>query len=132
MLRLFKQLLDDEQGVVITTELIMIATIVTLAMVVGLTEVSHAVTGELIDVANSYNSMNQGRRYQNLGWNNNSSNGNNWNNSIAEVTGTPARDEDQYADHSGERCRHRLVRDYRDDGAGQDKAGASRRQRSLT
>ena len=100
MLRLFKQLLDDEQGVVITTELIMIATIVTLAMVVGLTEVSHAVTGELIDVANSYNSLNQGRRYQNLGWNNNGSNGNHWNNGngnnlIAEVTGTPARDEDQ-------------------------------------
>ena len=95
MLRLFKQLLDDEQGVVITTELIMIATIVTLAMVVGLTEVSHAVTGELIDVANSYNSMNQGRRYQNLGWNNNGSNGSNWDSSTIQVTGTPARDEDQ-------------------------------------
>ena len=84
-----------KKGMVITTELVMIATIVTLAMVVGLTEVSHAVTGELIDVANSYNAMNQGRRYQNLGWNNNSSNGSNWDNSIIQVTGTPARDEDQ-------------------------------------
>ena len=89
MLRHFKQLLDDEQGMVITSELILIATIVTLAMVVGLTEVSHAVTNELIDVANGYNRMNQGRRYQKLGWHDGS-----WNNSIAEVTGTPARDED--------------------------------------
>lgn len=89
MLRLFKQLLDDEQGMVITSELILIATIVTLGMVVGLTEVSHAVTNELIDVANGYNQMNQGRRYQKLGWHDGGSN-----NSLAEVTGTPARDED--------------------------------------
>ena len=89
MLRLLNQLLDDEQGMVITSELILISTIVTLAMVVGLTEVSHAVTGELIDVANGYNRMNQGRRYQKLGWQDSG-----WNNSMAEVTGTPARDED--------------------------------------
>ena len=89
MLRLFKQLLNDEQGVVITSELILIATIVTLAMVVGLTEISHAVTGELLDVANSYNRMNQGRRYHKLGWHDSE-----WNNSLAELHGTPARDED--------------------------------------
>ena len=86
MLQLFKNLLDDEQGVVITSELILISTIVVLAMVVGLTEVSHAVTGELIDVANGYNRLNQGRRYHKLGWNDNGSD--------SEVTGTPARDED--------------------------------------
>ncbi len=89
MLRLFKQLLDDEQGMVITSELILISTIVTLAMVVGLTEVSHAVTNELIDVANGYNRMNQGRRYSKLGWQDHGGN-----NALAEVTGTPARDED--------------------------------------
>lgn len=89
MLQLFKQLLNDEQGVVITSELILIATIVTLSMVVGLTEVSHAVTGELIDVANSYNRMNQGRRYHKLGWHDGG-----WDDSTVEVNGTPARDED--------------------------------------
>lgn len=89
MLRLFKQLLDDEQGVVITSELILIATIVTLSMVVGLTEVSHAVTGELIDVANGYSRMNQGRRYHKLGWNDGG-----WDGAMTEVNGTPARDED--------------------------------------
>ena len=89
MLSLFKRLLDDEQGVVITSELILISTIVVLAMVVGLTEVSHAVTGELIDVANGYNRLNQGRRYHKLGWGDNGGN-----DSVSEVTGTPARDED--------------------------------------
>ena len=90
MLQLFKKLLNDEQGFVVTSELILITTVVCLGMVVGLTEVSHAVSGELIDVANAYSRLNQGRRYQQLGWN-----GNGWNNSVSEVTGTPARDEDQ-------------------------------------
>lgn len=89
MWRLLKQLLNDEQGVVITSELILIATIVTLAMVVGLTEVSHAVTNELVDVANGYSRMNQGRRYHKLGWQDSG-----WDDSVSEVTGTPARDED--------------------------------------
>ena len=89
MMRLFKKLLDDEQGVVITSELILISTIVVLAMVVGLTEVSHAVTGELIDVANGYSRLNQGRRYHKLGWNDGGRN-----DSVAELHGTPARDED--------------------------------------
>lgn len=86
MFQLFRKLLDDEHGVVITSELILISTIVVLAMVVGLTEVSHAVTGELIDVANGYNRLNQGRRYHKLGWHDNGSD--------SEVNGTPARDED--------------------------------------
>lgn len=89
MLSLFKKLWDDEQGVVITSELILIATTVVLSMVVGLTEVSHAVTGELVDVANSYNRLNQGRRYQNLGWHDGGRD-----DGHVEVNGTPARDED--------------------------------------
>jgi Flp pilus assembly pilin Flp len=89
MWQLFKKLLDDEQGFVVTSELILISTIVCLAMVVGLTEVSHAVTGELIDVANGYSRLNQGRRYHKLGWHDNGGN-----DSMAEVSGTPARDED--------------------------------------
>lgn len=89
MLQLFKKLLDDEQGFVVTSELILISTIVCLAMVVGLTEVSHAVSGELIDVANAYSRLNQGRRYHKLGWHDGG-----WNDSAAELNGTPARDED--------------------------------------
>ena len=90
MLALLKKLLDDEGGFVVTSELILIATIVCLGMIVGLTEISHAVSGELIDVANAYNHLNQGRRYQQLGWDNNGGN-----NANVEITGTPAVDEDR-------------------------------------
>lgn len=90
MLSLLKNLLDDERGFVVTSELILISTIVCLGMIVGLTEVSHAVSGELIDVANAYNKLNHGRRYQQLGWNDQGSN-----NANIEVTGTPASDEDR-------------------------------------
>ena len=90
MLALLKNLLDDEGGFVVTSELILIATIVCLGMVVGLSEVSHAVSGELIDVANAYNRLNQGRRYQQLGWNDNGGN-----DAIIELNGTPAIDEDR-------------------------------------
>lgn len=89
MLALLKKLLDDEEGFVVTSELILIATIVCLGMVVGLTEVTHAVSGELIDVANAYNHLNQGRRYNQLGWGNNA-----WNSGDIEINGTPAADED--------------------------------------
>ena len=90
MLVLLKRLLDDEEGFVVTSELILIATIVCLGMIVGLTEVSHAVSGELVDVANAYNKLNHGRRYQQLGWNDNG-----WNQPNIEMTGTPAVDEDR-------------------------------------
>ncbi len=61
MLALLKKLRDDECGFVVSSELILIMTIVCLGMVVGLTEVSNAVTRELVDVANAYNQLNQGR-----------------------------------------------------------------------
>lgn len=89
MLRLLKKLLDDEHGFVLSSELILIMTIVCLGLVVGLTEVSHAVSGELVDVANAYNRLNQGRRYHQLGWDDDS-----WDSGTVEITGTPARDED--------------------------------------
>lgn len=89
MLVLLKKLLDDEQGFVVTSELILITTIVCLGLVVGLTEVSHAVSGELIDVANAYNKLNHGRRYHQLGWSDNG-----WDDGNVEVWGTPAVDED--------------------------------------
>ena len=73
MLALLKKLLNDENGFVVSSELILIMTIVCLGMVVGLTEVSYAVTNELVDVANAYNRLNQGRRSQQSGWSNQNS-----------------------------------------------------------
>ena len=81
MMAFLKNLLDDENGFVVSSELILIMTVVCLGMVVGLTEVSYAVTGELVDVANAYNRLNQGRRYQQSGWGNQNS-------QTIEVTGS--------------------------------------------
>lgn len=74
-------LLNDERGFVVSAELILIATVLCLGMVVGLTEVSRAVTGELVDVANGYNRINHGGRYAQLSWNSN-------NNQLVEVHGS--------------------------------------------
>jgi Flp pilus assembly pilin Flp len=87
MSKLLKKLLDDETGFVISTELILVATIVSLSMVIGLSEVARAVNTELVDVANAYNRLNQGGRYKGLAWNDSD-----W--SPVEVTGTPSVSED--------------------------------------
>ena len=81
MLALLKKLLDDERGFVVTSELILIMTVVCLGMVVGLTEISNAVTRELVDVANAHNHVNQGRRSQGSGWSHHNAN-------LIEVTGS--------------------------------------------
>ena len=59
MTTLFTQLLNDENGFVVSAELVLITTIAVLGLVVGLTEVSHAVNNELEDVASAFGSMNQ-------------------------------------------------------------------------
>ena len=71
MLANFQKLLNDERGFVVSAEMILIATVLCLGMVVGLTEVAHAVSNELADVANSYGRMNHGGRYSRLGWDRN-------------------------------------------------------------
>ncbi len=52
MLNLARKLLNDEAGFLMSAELILISTVLVLGMVVGLTEVSHAINNELFDVAN--------------------------------------------------------------------------------
>lgn len=59
MTTLFTQLLNDENGFVVSAELVLITTIAVLGLVVGLSEVSHAVNNELEDVASAFGSMNQ-------------------------------------------------------------------------
>lgn len=52
-------LLNDETGVIISAELVLVLTIAVLAMVVGLTEVTVAVNTELNDVSNAIGALNQ-------------------------------------------------------------------------
>jgi Flp pilus assembly pilin Flp len=66
MMNLAKQLLNDEAGFLLSAELILISTVLTLGMVVGLSSVSHAINSELLDVASAFDSVNQSYRYDGM------------------------------------------------------------------
>ena len=53
----------DENGFVVSAELILVATIVVLGLVVGLAEVRQAISEELEDVASAFGSVNQSYNY---------------------------------------------------------------------
>lgn len=56
----------DEAGFIISAELVLVATIAVLSMVVGLSEIAHAVNQELEDVASAFGALNQTFRYSGL------------------------------------------------------------------
>ena len=56
---MLKALLNDECGVIISAELVLVLTIAVLAMIVGLSEVAVAVNTELNDISNAIGSLNQ-------------------------------------------------------------------------
>jgi hypothetical protein len=58
-----RALWNDDCGFIISAELVMIATIVVLGLIAGLTCVRDAVTGELKDVANAFDNLNQSYSY---------------------------------------------------------------------
>lgn len=57
---MFKQFLNDESGFIVSAELVLVATILVIGLIVGLSEVQHAVNAELNDVADAIGSLNQG------------------------------------------------------------------------
>ena len=59
MLRHLSNLWKEDAGFIVSAELVLIATIVVLALVVGLSVVRTAITAELFDVANAFGSANQ-------------------------------------------------------------------------
>lgn len=63
MLSLTHALLNDEAGFVVSAELVLVATIVVIGLIVGLSEVQHAVVAELNDVADAIGSINQSYCY---------------------------------------------------------------------
>ncbi|RMG37891.1 MAG: branched-chain amino acid aminotransferase [Planctomycetota bacterium] len=56
----------DDAGFIISAELVLVATIAVLSMVVGLSEIAHAVNQELEDVASAFGALNQTYRYNGL------------------------------------------------------------------
>jgi Flp pilus assembly pilin Flp len=56
---MLKMLLNDEAGFIISAELVLVATLLVIGMIVGLSEVQHAVVSELNDVADAIGELNQ-------------------------------------------------------------------------
>jgi hypothetical protein len=56
---LVSKMFHDEGGFIVSAELVLVATIVVIGMIVGLSEIQHAVVSELNDVADAIGSMNQ-------------------------------------------------------------------------
>lgn len=53
------QLWNDEAGFIISAELVLVATILVIGCIVGLSECQHAVVGELNDIGDAIGSLNQ-------------------------------------------------------------------------
>lgn len=56
---MLRQLLNDEAGFIVSAELVLVATILVLGLIVGLSQVQYAVVEELNDVAHAIGSLNQ-------------------------------------------------------------------------
>ncbi|MBX3441892.1 MAG: hypothetical protein KF774_05755 [Planctomyces sp.] len=56
---MLNRLLQDEAGFIVSAELVLVATILVIGLVVGLSEIQHAVVQELNDVADAVGSLNQ-------------------------------------------------------------------------
>lgn len=72
---MIRKLLQEEAGFIISAELVLVATIVVLGMIVGLSEIQHALNAELNDVADAIGSINQGFYYSGFSKNNNTKGG---------------------------------------------------------
>lgn len=60
---MLRSLLSDEAGFVISAELVLVSTILVIGLIVGLSEVQHAVVSELNDVADAIGEINQSYCY---------------------------------------------------------------------
>ncbi len=56
---MLNQLWNDEAGFIISAELILVATIMVIGLIVGMSEVQHAIVSELNDVADAIGCLNQ-------------------------------------------------------------------------
>lgn len=54
---------QDDAGFVVSAELVIVATLLVVGLIVGLSEVQHAVVAELNDVGDAIGSLNQGYRF---------------------------------------------------------------------
>ncbi len=56
---MLRKLLQDESGFIVSAELVLVATLLVIGLIVGLSEVQHAVVAELNDVGDAIGKLNQ-------------------------------------------------------------------------
>jgi hypothetical protein len=64
---MLKTLWNDEAGVILSAELVLIGTILVLGMIVGLVELQHSIVGELSDLASAFGNLDQSYSVSGLG-----------------------------------------------------------------
>ncbi len=69
------QLLNDEAGFIISAELVLVATILVIGLIVGLSEIQHAVVAELNDVGDAIGKLNQSYSFNGFSKRNNTKQG---------------------------------------------------------
>ena len=60
---MLKALLNDEAGFIVSAELVLVATLLVIGLIVGLSSIQHAVVAELNDVGDAIGSVNQSYMY---------------------------------------------------------------------
>jgi Flp pilus assembly pilin Flp len=65
-MKLFAQLWSDETGFVISSELILIATLLVIGLIAGLSTIRDQVIGELADIADAFSSINNSYQFSGL------------------------------------------------------------------
>jgi hypothetical protein len=63
---MFTKLLKDEAGFVVSSELVLIATVLVLGLIVGLTSLRNSITAELADLAASIGAISQEYSYSSI------------------------------------------------------------------
>ena len=66
MSQLLSSLFNDDAGFIISAELVLVATILVIGLVVGLSSVAAGVNSELNDVGNAFGSVNQSYSFSGL------------------------------------------------------------------
>lgn len=66
MRNLLQQLKNDENGMIISAELVLVVTIGVLGMIVGLNSVASSINGELNDVASAFGAIDQSYAYRGM------------------------------------------------------------------
>ena len=60
---MLRTLLNDDCGFIVSAELVLVATLLVLGLIVGMSQVQHAVNEELNDVAHALGALNQSYAY---------------------------------------------------------------------